>query len=173
VDPSVFDRVSSPDYLAGLDGWPMAELRARRSECQTLEDQVSYARRMVQGRLDVVRGELDRRRTGAAPSALSDLVDQLPGSLADSPSTSSGRVVSVADVGALFPIAHGALDASGIEQLPELSDADVAELADRLGRVEAEMSSTRRAVFDRLDALSDELTRRYRSGEAVVDDLLK
>ena len=173
MEPSVFDRVSAPAYLDGLPSWPMAELKTRRAECQGLEDQVSYARRLVQGRLDVVRHELDRRRSGAPASDLSALVDNLAAALNDGQVLSSGRTVSIDDVGTLFPVAQAALDESGIEHLPELDDGDLAELAYRLGSVEAELSSTRRAGFDRLDALGAELTRRYSSGEADVNDLLK
>lgn len=173
MDATAFDRITAPGYLDGLTAWPMDELRSRRAECQGLEDQVSYARRLVQGRLDVVRHELDRRRAGLPAADLAQLVDNLAGALADGPVSSGGRAVSVADVGTLFPLAQAALDESVIEHLPDLSDLDLAELANRLGAVEGEMSSTRRAVFERLDALSGELTRRYSSGEADVNDLLK
>ena len=34
------------------------------------------------------------------------------------------------------------------------------------------VSTLRRAMFDRIDTLQAELTRRYREGETTVDDLL-
>jgi hypothetical protein len=39
-------------------------------------------------------------------------------------------------------------------------------------REEADLSEKRRRIFDVLDALSGEITRRYRDGEADVSDLL-
>ena len=42
-----------------------------------------------------------------------------------------------------------------------------------LAEVEADLSARRRQVFERLDALSAEITRRYRTGEASVESLLQ
>ncbi|MGE0794814.1 MAG: hypothetical protein AB7O29_05640, partial [Acidimicrobiia bacterium] len=57
--------------------------------------------------------------------------------------------------------------------LTELADADVTELVVRLGRFEADTSRDRRALHDRIDSLQAEITRRYRTGEASVDTLLR
>jgi phage host-nuclease inhibitor protein Gam len=51
-------------------------------------------------------------------------------------------------------------------------DEQLAAAAVELGDLEQEVSSLRRAMFDRIDAVQAELTRRYRDGEAQVDDLL-
>ena len=48
------DRVLRPDYLDGIDEWPIEEIRERRAECQRLEDAVSYLRRLVQTRIDIL-----------------------------------------------------------------------------------------------------------------------
>ena len=45
-------------------------------------------------------------------------------------------------------------------------------LDERLRALEVQVSGRRRMLFDRLDALADELGRRYREGEATVDKLL-
>ena len=58
------DRVLSTDYLDGLPQWSMEEIRARRAECQMLEDAASYLRRIVQARLDIIGTELYSRSTG-------------------------------------------------------------------------------------------------------------
>ena len=72
------DRILADDYLASLPDRPVAELRALRAECQTVETQLSYLRRMVQGRHDIVTGEIDRRGHGGDRYDVSDLVDRLP-----------------------------------------------------------------------------------------------
>jgi hypothetical protein len=77
------DRILADDYLAGLSDRPVAELRALRAQCQTVETQLSYLRRMVQGRHDIVTGEIDRRSHGGDRYDVSDLVDRLPEILAD------------------------------------------------------------------------------------------
>ena len=59
-----------------------------------------------------------------------------------------------------------------LAELPELAAPDLARIAGRLRDLEREVSGRRRVVFDRLDALADELGRRYRDGETTVDKLL-
>ena len=64
-----------------------------------------------------------------------------------------------------------------VEALGVDGDAAVAESLPVLGlgqltSFERRVSDDRRARFDRLDALSAELVRRYREGEATVDGLL-
>ena len=55
------DLVTAPDFLDALPGREMEELRAMRSRCQSLENSLSYVRRLIQGRLDIAGGEMQRR----------------------------------------------------------------------------------------------------------------
>jgi len=45
-------------------------------------------------------------------------------------------------------------------------------VAESLAGFERTVSALRRTLFDRIDAIEAELTRRYRTGEASVDSLL-
>ncbi len=50
------DRVTAPDYLDGLaDRTAAAEIRAMRDDCRSEETRLSYARRVLQGQLDIAR----------------------------------------------------------------------------------------------------------------------
>src|SRR5687768_14302413 len=71
------DRVLAAEYTTGLSDLSLDELRSRRSECQEIELGLSYARRLVQGRLDIIHAELERRSAGEGPSDLHQLVDRL------------------------------------------------------------------------------------------------
>jgi len=77
------DRVTSPEYLANLLTRPISEIRAMRAEGQSIENGMSYVRRVAQGRIDIVAAEMLRRRDGGDPADLSDLVARLPDILAD------------------------------------------------------------------------------------------
>jgi hypothetical protein len=77
------ERVLEPDYLTDLGSLDDAELRSRRQESQQVEAKLSYLRRLVQGRLDIVSAEIDRRASGGEGGDLSDLVARLPEILAD------------------------------------------------------------------------------------------
>ena len=57
-------------------------------------------------------------------------------------------------------------------RVPDLSDEDLVALEERLVVKEQYISGLRRTVLDHLDALSDDLVRRYRDGGASVDDLM-
>jgi hypothetical protein len=79
------DRVLAEDYLAGVSSIDMDELRSLRKEAEQEETDLSYLRRLLQGRLDILRAEL-ARRSGADEG---DLVDALPKILADENVSSS------------------------------------------------------------------------------------
>lgn len=171
------DRILADDYLAGLTGLEISVIRERRAECQAVETQLSYLRRMVQGRHDIATGEIDRRRQGGAPDDVSGLVERLPEILADrihapgpgrmpalmEPGELDGRLVSELDA---------ITDAASLDNPDQVTDGDLARAAEQLAALELEVSTLRRSLFDRIDALQAELTRRYREGETTVDDLL-
>src|SRR5436309_1002923 len=68
------DRITAPGFVEGLQDLSLADLRARRDECLAEREYLSLLRRLVQGRLDIVRAEVERRRTGGDPSSLVDHV---------------------------------------------------------------------------------------------------
>ena len=170
------DRVLADDYLGDLPEEPIDDIRAMRDECRAIEDKVSYLRRMIQGRLDIVAADLRRRADGGSPIGLGTLIEQLPDILSDKGSTGGpGRLPT-----GLIPPEDETVTAELDEvagpdlvgHLPELSDEEVAELAGRIGELERRVSGSRRALFGRIDALNGELARRYGSGEADVAALL-
>jgi hypothetical protein len=166
------DKVLDPDFVAGLGDLSLDDLRERRKEAEQEETDLSYMRRLLQGRLDILRAEL-ARRSGEG----SDLVDALPQILADEPSGGPrglGRHMSaepsradahrrhvealVADVDLSNPDAH--------------DDASLRTVLETLEQEEHKVSETRRAVQKVMDALTGEVTRRYREGDANPNDLL-
>jgi hypothetical protein len=79
------DRIADGSYLDGIDDpsvVPASRLRELRSECEQEESGLSYARRVLQGRLDIVRAEV-LRRSEAGQDAAADLLGSLPRILAD------------------------------------------------------------------------------------------
>lgn len=170
------DRLLGPDYLSGLTGLPMSELRIRKLECSEAESALSYLRRLVQVRLDIVLGELHRRASGGS-GELSEIIDQLPEILAERGTrTAGGRFPSLdlpdvnhrlltADLDRIFDVDKASV-------LVETPDEEVRRLTDAMVELERRVSAQRRALHERLDALQAEVVRRYKSGEANVDTLL-
>jgi hypothetical protein len=161
--------------LKDLPALPTAELRTRRAACEEAEEGVSYARRLLQGRLDLMRAELrGRDEHGAA-----DLLGALPAILSGDESHSDPmharstrlRVPPSAD-------AHAeALDAIADEATllnpGELDLGTLTTLVERLAEHERQLSALRHALFERIDALRDELAARYKDGRADVGELLR
>jgi hypothetical protein len=170
-------RILDDDYLSDMSALTVAELRTRRNECQHVETQLSYLRRLVQGRHDIATGEIERRRGGGSPEDVSALVERLPEILADrihapgpvrlpsslGPAEASGR---------LFEELDAITEAASLDTPDQVTDGDLARAAEQLAALELEVSSLRRRLFDRIDTIQAELTRRYREGETTVDDLL-
>src|SRR5690606_18746306 len=73
--------------LTDLD---MAEVRQRRTAAAALEDSISYLRRVIQVRLDILGTELASRRSGAEPASSGELVARLPDVLAEHPGRADG-----------------------------------------------------------------------------------
>ena len=175
------ERVLRDDYLAGLDDRPLGDLRALRAECEQAEVAVSFARRVLQGHLDIVASELRRRSAGGAvdAAALHDLVDRLPQILADETGRSAGPSGRPVDLDPDLPVGDvlAALDAAmgGAGALTDLERRDLTEvegLAERLRQLERELSGTRRALHERIDLLKTEVAARYERGEITIEGLL-
>ena len=176
MDLTVYERVTNSGYLGDVRGRSIDDVRALRAECQRLEANLSYLRRLVQGRLDIVADVAARALAGEPLGQLSDLVARLPVSMGDHLiSATSGRLTDTMGPGP-DPTISAELEAvCALDDLARLATLDVSELVvmrNRLVELEREVSVRRRLVFDRLDALSAEIGRRYRDGEVSVDALL-
>jgi hypothetical protein len=159
----------------------LPELRALRRDAQRDEADLSYVRRLLQGRIDILRAELARRGRGPVPASVpapvdASLVERLPEILTDAPARqrSSARHVTL---GTPHSEEYGQLAAAMLAEV-ELSDLEARtdlELSTAMGRLiryEQEISGHRQRLQRTTDDCSGEIARRYREGEAQVDDLL-
>lgn len=168
--------VTDPAYLEGLEGWTLQEVRARRAEATEAETGLSYLRRIVQGRLDIVAAERTHRSHGER-ARLSELVEELPTILSGNVHAPGlGRLPALLAPGEVDAGLERQLEeimpASRLGALSEMGEDDLERTAERLNDFERSVSSQRRAILDVLDRLQDEVVRRYRTGEATVDSLL-
>jgi hypothetical protein len=171
-------RILDPAFLADLQRRSTDDIRTMRAECQDIETGLSYLRRVVQGRLDIVDAELGRRRDGGDPSDLSALIERLPEILGDHlRAPGNGRLPVSLGQGRPDEELEARLDAlvaeAELDAITEVDDEHLVAARDALSELETEVSGRRRALFDRIDALQAELTRRYKTGEATVESLLK
>ncbi|HSL73763.1 MAG TPA: hypothetical protein VK853_04825 [Ilumatobacteraceae bacterium] len=148
----------------------LSELRGLRQQLQHEDDAVSYARRVAQARLDLVKAEASRRSDVTDAEPTDDLRAVLSQHLSGGPARPPRPTEDLSD----HPLAvelDEICSAGGLGHLRSLDDADLASLTEAIAAFEERVSRDRRERFDRLDALSAELVRRYRDGEADVDTL--
>ena len=171
------DEVLDPGFLEGIAGLPVEEVRVRRTRASQVEVGLSYLRRLIQGRLDIVLDEAGRRDAGRQSSDLSALVQRLPEILGEHVhGPGSGRLPMLLAP----PDAERnrteqldlILDAEQLATLPELDDAELESKLTALAVLEREVSADRRALHGVIDRLQRELVRRYKTGEATVEGLL-
>ncbi|MEV5982671.1 ABC transporter substrate-binding protein [Streptomyces sp. NPDC052114] len=156
----------------------LPELRELRRSAQQDEADLSYLRRLLQGRIDILRAEIAGRRGpgSPAPGPAAPLVERLPEILTDAPARhrSSARHVTLGTP-------HGEeYRRLASEMLAEVELSDLAARTDdelhtamgRLVRYEQQVSRRRQLLQRTTDDCSAEIARRYREGEAQVDDLL-
>ena len=141
----------TPERSTDFDHLSIGALRDYRTALAEEENRVSYWRRIIQARLDVVRaGEIGGAR-----------VDNLRNVLADAPLTSSRRALVT-----ILPI-------EDVPPLPDLAElwerepqpADPAHneiLARDLSNAESQLSAYRNALHRRITGSTDELIARYR-----------
>lgn len=170
------DRVLAEDYLDGLGSLPIAEVRELRLEAQQEEADLSYIRRLLQGRIDIVQAELVRRGDGGTGGDGGSVVDQLPEILADgTPGRSSARHITVqpSRVDEHRRQVEKIWADVGISDVTSQSPAQLRAALDVVADYERRVSRTRHQVQRVTDACNAEIARRYRDGEANVDDLLR
>lgn len=166
------------DLLPDVTAVPLDDLRTLRTRCSEAEGDVSFVRRVAQGRLDIVGHEI-RRRAGAADNQpeISGLLFDLPDILAESPSPAGGgRQVAIHAPGTMAQTLVTGLDTAAtpaeLGSLDQHDDDKLSSLMDSLREYEVDLSTTRRRLHERIDAIQNEIARRYRDGEASIDSLL-
>lgn len=171
------DRILAGNYLEGIETRPLGDIRSMRTECQEAEVALSYLRRLVQGRLDIVHAYLEHPDSDRPPD-LSALVDELPGILSSGPGRppGPGHLPQLLTPDTEESDLTAELDAVlGPDQVASLADLGADQLRDIAGRLEAierRVSAERRALHERIDVLQAELVERHKTGRATVDGLL-
>ncbi|MFD3917580.1 ABC transporter substrate-binding protein [Streptomyces sp. NPDC058595] len=155
----------------GENALRLPELRALRRDATRDEADLSYLRRLLQGRIDILRAELARRSAPETP-----VVDRLSEILADTPSLhrSSARHVTLSTPRneEFRLLAAEALAEVELSDLEARTDGELRAAMGRLVRHEQQVSKRRHDLQRTADDCSAEIARRYREGEAQVDDLL-
>lgn len=165
------DRIREDSYLDDLGTLPLEALRARRDECLAEREYLSLLRRLLQGRAEILRAELDAR---AANEDRGPLIDRLSTILAgdERQAGARGEAVRVGVPEDELLLARRRIERlvadAGISDPAALDDDRLAAAVDLLVSEEREVSTARADVIRVLDTLQDELKRRYREDPTLV-----
>ncbi len=155
----------------------MDELRNRRGVCDELDSELSYYRRLLHGRMDLLSFEL-RRRSGEETRSL---IEALPDILSDGAEQTSSHFI----VPKTLPVEPPDLPMEGrrpidrvlgddfLTHLPDIDTAELESIQLMLTDAERSVSEQRRSVYEVLEQLTGEVARRYRDGLASVTDLFE
>lgn len=163
------DQVLDEDFLSDIDEIEMDELRRRRQMAVDVEKELSYYRRLLHGRMDLLRFER-RRRTGEENRSL---IESLAEILSD-PSRGDGhdprRTILDTDLPPMPETGRREVDAvlgdQVLTKLDSVDDDGLAAALDAVQAIEREISDKRHQVQQVADLLSAQIAERYRSGTA-------
>ncbi len=166
------DVVLEREYREGLDSLDLDELRRRRNTAEDVETQISYYRRLLHGRMDLLNFEL-RRRGGEEERTLLEALPEILASgmiLGNEPNLRHIETMPPIPTSTGRRLIDKIMDDGVLTQLPDLTEAELVEATDRLREVEGELSNQRQQLHLVIDAMQDEIVNRYRSeqGEATV-----
>ena len=171
------ERIGDPAYLENLASRSLEDLRAMREECREGENELSFERRLCQARVDILSAELDRREGKGGDG---DLLSRLPAILAtEKPDRSSPLPSRAPD----FSIPRNAdvprrrveeiVGEQTLARLNTLPAEEIRQVIASLGEFEKGVSARRKTVQEVMDTVQAEIVRRYTSGEADPNALVR
>jgi len=196
LDSDVARRLAEPDALE------LAELRVLRRQAQAVEAAVSYARRIAQGRIDLLMAIVKRssekpleedRETQAGHfgqsgadsqdgDLLRDVIGDLPSILAGARPQRSGRtelpeflvpVLDSPDLVAWMEEMDSIFGPGDLETVSEADPGDLQMRIERMSALEARLSSIRHELHRIIDRIQEAVVRSYRTGGASASSLLQ
>lgn len=169
------DDAMDPAFVADIETLSTDELREKRALLDELDTELSYYRRMLHGRMDLLSFEL-RRRSGEETRTLLEALPQIlaagvggmhrspiPKELSLEPPSSGSDERHPVDT---------ILQDDFLAHLPTIDDKELIAIQVTLTDAERMVSMERRKIYDVYDVISAELTRRYKEGLADAGDLL-
>ncbi|HKN98590.1 MAG TPA: aerial mycelium formation protein [Pseudonocardiaceae bacterium] len=167
------DRVLDPAFTEGVADRPLADVRELRNEAAQEETDLSYLRRLLHARIDIVKAEQQRRASGDDTSVVERLATILAAN-ALGPAAGSGRHSTLEPSRAEAHRRHVEALVSDVDlsDVGSLTDAQLDHALRTYSDEESSVSWRRKQVQKVMDLLNEEIAGRYRQGRASVDELL-
>jgi hypothetical protein len=164
------DQVLAEGFTDGLGDLDDGEVRRRRDLARAELEYLSFLRRLLQGRRDILRDELDRRRSGGEPQSVIERVVSVLSEGSRGPSRGEALVVPLPDeeLALARRRVERLLSDANLSDLVSLSDDDIEGAVRRIDEEERSTSSTRAQVIQALDILQDDMKRRLRERHGTL-----
>lgn len=158
------DQVLREGFTQGLADLDEHEVRRRRDLARAEREYLSYLRRLLQGRRDILRDELDRRRAGGEAQPVVERVVSVLSEGSRGPSRGEAPMVPLPEdeMALARRRVERLLSDASLSDLASLSDTDLEGAVARIEGEERDVSDRRSRVIEVHDALQDEMKRRFR-----------
>lgn len=158
------DQIREPEFVADLANLPLKELRSRRDLAEAVETELSYYRRLLHGRMDLLAFEQRRRRGEETRS----LIDALPEILTGRDRVGTGKARHLSMELPYLPLKgkrhlDHILGNDLMIRMADMTEEELSEAATVLTELEAEMSGVRQEVQSVYDQLHDAVLARYKN----------
>lgn len=162
------------EWVSDIGSMSDAELKGLIGELASTEQEISYSRRILHGKIDLLRAELVNRLRARHDAGQESITD------ADVAKLTELITTTESDASPGGPLAEGEPESSaaaasageGFPDLSALSDVELKELIRKLTEEEREISYQRRILHGKIDILRAELVNRMRTqreeGEATI-----
>ncbi|HUZ10086.1 MAG TPA: hypothetical protein VMU76_07960 [Acidimicrobiales bacterium] len=162
---TLLDPLLARGYLAGLSERPLEQIQVMRNDCRETEAIVSFIRRVVQGRLDIVQAILEARSAGRETTS-EEMVGRLAAIMArPSPPNGLGRLEGPfapdTESKELSSVVATILDVADPTDLVVADESDLQRTSIRFSELEHVISAQRRALHAIMRGLREAVCERY------------
>jgi hypothetical protein len=158
------DQALGEEFVANLGSLDLEELRRRREFAEQEENLLSYERRLLQGRRDLLAFEVERRAGREGRSLIEALPDILGGERHSGRPARQGVLPDPEMPDERRRKLDRILADDVIARLGDVDDEELQKSVADLEAAEREVSEQRHRLHAVIDALHEELAARYRSG---------
>lgn len=168
------DRILDEQFVEGLSSLPLDELRERRKLADREEAWLSYTRRMLHGRIDILEAKVQMRQQGLDDAEPELDIDALVQSLAGQmgPGVRHVGFDVVDSPGGGRRAVERLIARSGLDEYSAMSDEELNARLDSLREMEREVSQARTQLHEVQGLLTAELALRYKNGQASPESAL-
>jgi hypothetical protein len=159
------DQVLASGFTEGLEPLDTDEVRGRRDLARAELEYLSFLRRLLQGRRDLLRDEMDRRRTGGEAQPVVERVVSVMAEGGRGPSRGEAPLIRMPpeEIAMARRRVERLVSDARLSDLEALSDRELEDAAGTIEREERQVSDVRTRVIEVHDSLQEEMKRRLKA----------